>query len=200
MPISQIVTNSIANEAVVEADLANSAVTTVKIANAAVTPAKLSQPLTSGTAVTASGTSVDFTGIPSWVRRITVMFSNVSTNGSSNLLIQIGSGSVLTSGYGSSVVFGGTSVNGTSSTAGFISTISIIASNTLSGVNTICLLGSNTYISTGSMIYESVSPIAFLMSSTGVRTSVGGPIDRLRITTVNGTDTFDAGSINILYE
>ena len=30
--------------------------------------------------------------------------------------------------------------------------------------------------------------------------SFSGVIDRIRISTVNGTDTFDAGTINILYE
>jgi hypothetical protein len=46
-----------------------------------------------------SGTSVDFTGIPSWVKRVTVMFSGVSTNGTSVVLVQLGAGSVTTSGY-----------------------------------------------------------------------------------------------------
>jgi hypothetical protein len=157
--------------------------------------------LVSGTAqASTSGTSIDFTSIPSWVKRVIVMFSGVSTNGTSNLLIQIGSGSILTSGYGSSTGFTGTSTGASSSTAGFIITAAIGATNTISGANTICLLGSNTYVSTGNLIYDSVSPILFVMSSAGVRASVGGAIDRIRITTVGGTDTFDAGSINILYE
>jgi hypothetical protein len=158
-------------------------------------------PLVAGTSqASTSGTSIDFTGIPSWVRRITVMFNSVSVSGSSSLLIQIGSGSVLTSGYGSSAAFTGTSAGGGTSTAGFLVTTTTNSSNTLSGISTICLVGSNTYVSTGNMIYESVSPISFVMSSAGVRTSIGGALDRVRITTVNGTDTFDAGSINILYE
>jgi hypothetical protein len=154
----------------------------------------------SGTAVSASGTAVDFTGIPSWAKRITVMFNSVSTNGTSNLLMQIGSGSVLTSGYGSSAGYTGTSTGGSSSTAGFIITAANGPANTISGANTICLLGSNTYVSTGNLIFESVSPILFVMSSAGVRASVGGAIDRVRITAVNGTDTFDAGTINIMWE
>jgi hypothetical protein len=147
-----------------------------------------------------SGTSIDFTSIPSWVKRITVMFNGVSTNGTSNILIQIGSGSILTSGYGSSAIYGGTSGGGSSSTAGFILTSAIGGTSDMSGASTICLLGSNTYVSTGNLIYNSVSPTLFVLSSAGVRASVGGAIDRVRITTVNGTDTFDAGSINILYE
>lgn len=39
-------------------------------------------PLVAATAVAStSGTSIDFTGIPAWVRRVTVMFNGVSTNG-----------------------------------------------------------------------------------------------------------------------
>jgi hypothetical protein len=128
------------------------------------------------------------------------MFNGVSTSGTSNYLIQIGSGSILTSGYGSSAVYTGTSSNGASSTAGFIFVLAPTSSSTISGANTICLLGSNTYVSTGNLIYESTSPTLFVMSSAGVKTSIGGALDRVRITTVNGTDTFDAGSINILYE
>ena len=158
-------------------------------------------PIVSGTAVAStSGTSIDFTGIPSWVKRITVMFSGVSTNGSSNLLIQIGSGSILTSGYGSSAVYTGTSSGGATSTAGFIVAFALTATSNVSGANTICLLGSNTYVSNGNLIYESTSPTPFVISSAGVRTSIGGALDRVRITTVNGTDLFDAGSINIIYE
>jgi len=56
--------------------------------------------LVSGTAVTASGTSVDFTGIPSWVKRVTVMFSGVSLSGTSSYLVQLGdSGGVENTGY-----------------------------------------------------------------------------------------------------
>lgn len=71
-----------------------------QVQNNIVSPAKLTQPLTLGTAQnTTSGTSIDFTGIPSWAKRITVMLSGVSTNGSSNYLLRIGSGSFSASGY-----------------------------------------------------------------------------------------------------
>jgi hypothetical protein len=40
---------------------------------------------------------------------------------------------------------------------------------------------------------------AMPFSSSGTK-SLSATLDRIRITTVNGTDTFDAGSINILYE
>ena len=82
-----------------------------------------------------SGTSIDFTGIPSGVKRITVMFNGVSTNGTSDYLVQIGSGSVVASGYSSTstLVGNGTVIAGTTvSTAGFM-VCSASASNVYSG-------------------------------------------------------------------
>lgn len=73
----------------------------VAVPDGSITPAKLSQPPTLGTAVaTTSGTAIDFTGIPSWAKKITVMLNGVSTNGSSNLIVQIGdSGGIEATGY-----------------------------------------------------------------------------------------------------
>lgn len=153
--------------------------------------------ITSGTAVAStSGTSIDFTGIPSWVKRVTVMFSGVSTNGSSNLLVQIGAGSVTTSGYISTSVSVATSnaTAGSSNTAGFnISSSS--ASDSYHGQMMLTTLGAN--------IWTSSHLVRLLTTNTqngagGV--TLSGTLDRVRITTVNGTDTFDDGSINILYE
>ena len=91
---------------------------------AGVTPAMLSQPLTSGTAVAStSGTSIDFTGIPSWVKRVTVMFGGVSVSGTSNPLVQLGTGGApTTSGYAAGqmyVVTSGASAGGSTATNGF---------------------------------------------------------------------------------
>ena len=164
---------------------------------AVVTPAMLTQPFTSGTAVAStSGTSIDFTSIPSWVKRITVMLSGVSLSGTTNLLVQIGSGSVSTSGYISTsnyTVNAGATI-ATSATNGFV----IFLSNSgaiLTGHLPITLLGSNTYV--GSHV-ASYSATQSLYGAGNV--TLSGALDRVRITTVNGTDTFDAGSINILYE
>lgn len=152
-------------------------------------------PIVSGTAVTTtSGTSIDFTSIPSWVKRITVMFNGVSTNGASIVQIQIGSGSVTTSGYTS-----GSQISAqTTATTGFILTNSGGSGSgvTLIGTMTLSLLNSNTWVANGVMFLNS-SNNAF---NSGVSPALGGALDRVRITTVNGTDTFDAGSINILYE
>jgi hypothetical protein len=158
--------------------------------------------LTSGTAqASTSGTSIDFTSIPSWVKRITVMYSGVSTSGTSNFLVQIGAGSVTTSGYvsgGLAAQASASSAAGVTSTAGFIAVAGINgATQSQTGTVTLLNITGNTWIA-ASVTAE---------SSDGNRTTVasgtlalGGTLDRVRITTVNGTDTFDAGSINILYE
>ena len=154
--------------------------------------------ITSGTAVAStSGTSIDFTSIPSWVKRITVMFDSVSTNGASNLLIQIGdSGGIETSGYLSGAI---NQAAYSSSTAGFISTHNNSAGGINGGVITISLLNSstNSWASAGNL--NDASAGSQVMCSAGTK-SLSATLDRVRITTVNGTDTFDAGSINILYE
>jgi len=168
------------------------------IDNNVVTPAKLSQPLTSAIVQNStSGTSIDFTSIPSWAKRITVMFSGVSTSGTSNLLVQLGdSGGIESTAYTSQCQYIG--IFGATSTIGFVITASTPAADTLRGLVTICLVSS----STNSWVASSS-----LAGSTGGNIIVGAggkalssTLDRIRITTTNGTDTFDAGSINIMYE
>jgi hypothetical protein len=180
--------------------LPDAIIQTEDIVDLAVTPAKMSQKLTSGTAVAStSGTSIDFTSIPSWVKRITVMFNGVSTNGSSSIQCQIGSGSVDTSGYLSIASFTATSGSSGASafTAGFGISVISAGTDTLNGSFTICLLNSNTWTQQGSVFRNAGTNV--IQCSSGSKT-LSGTLDRVRITTVNGTDTFDAGSINILYE
>ncbi len=151
----------------------------------------------SGTAVAStSGTSIDFTGIPSWVKKITVMFSGVSTNGTADLLIQLGdSGGVETTGYlGAASGFSST-VSTSSYTAGFGIT-SANAANINHGSFVLTFLASNTWTMTGLIARSNA---ANTIITAGSKT-LSGTLDRVRITTSNGTDTFDAGSINILYE
>lgn len=154
----------------------------------------------SGTAVAStSGTSIDFTSIPSWVKRVTVMFNGVSTNGTSNPIIRIGAGSVDVTGYASGLAFATTS----SSTAIGPATTGFpwggsTAANTIYANATLNLLGSNLWVYSLTGYLES-SGVAYGMSAGGSKT-LSGTLDRVRITTFGGTDTFDAGSINILYE
>jgi len=156
--------------------------------------------LIQGTAqASTSGTSITFSSIPSWVKRITVMFNGVSTSGSSNKLVQIGSGSVTSTGYVSAGgnISGATGFGVASSTAGFIIN-SADASDNLYGSVVINLVTGNTYGAYGTLGDVTGTYVNAYTVSGGV--TLGGALDRVVITTVNGTDTFDAGSINILYE
>jgi hypothetical protein len=155
-------------------------------------------PLTSGTAVAStSGTSIDFTSIPSWVKRITVMFSVVSTNGTSPLAIQIGPGSFTTSGYSGACSTTGGVQSALSVSVGFIVNNNMDAGNIHSGSVILSSLGSNTWIEMGN-IFPNASGTTGCVS--GGQVTLSGTLDRLRITTTGGTNTFDAGSVNILYE
>ena len=153
--------------------------------------------LTSGTAVAStSGTSITFSSIPSWVKRITVMFNGVSTSGASNPLVQIGSGSVLTTGYTAASAIS-PSPGSSTYTAGYgLNTAN--AANFLYGTMVLTLVSGNVWISShGLSIIQSGAAYTLLGGGT---VSLSGTLDRVVITTVNGTDTFTAGSINIQYE
>ena len=162
---------------------------------------KVPQDLVLATAVaTTSGTSIDITGIPSWVKRITILLKVVSTNGSSSPIIQIGSsGTPATTGYVSttSVQGNGQTVT-TANTSGFFLTPSgyFLATSTLTGSLNICLISSNTWVASG------VFSVGGAINTTalGGFLVTAGTLNIVRLTTANGTDTFDAGSVNILYE
>ncbi|MGI9141782.1 MAG: hypothetical protein ACR2IJ_01200, partial [Fluviibacter sp.] len=152
----------------------------------------------SGTAVAStSGTSIDFTGIPAGVKRVTVMLNGVSTNGNSQAYLQIGSGSVTSSGY--------------TSTCGWVSGSNSCSLGTATAGYYLAPTGSSSDVKSGNAILTNVSGNIWVMSAnikcgtglvsfSGGEVTLGGTLDRVRITTAGGTDTFDAGSINILYE
>ena len=157
--------------------------------------------LTLATAQTASGTAVDFTSIPSWVKRVTVMFNGVSTNGTSIPEIRLGvSGTPEITGY-SAAAGGILTANNTtrlnSSTSGFILAYSNGSTDSYSGsiVFTILNSSTNNWTCAGSLFDQ-----AGLLTTTSGAKSLSGTLNMIRITTQNGTDTFDAGSINISYE
>jgi hypothetical protein len=204
-----VTSNAIADGTIVNADisasadiagskLADNSTSGVKLTDASVTPAKLAQPLTLVASQSASGTSVDFTGIPTWTKRVTVMLNGVSTNGTSSVLIQLGAGSITSTGY----------LSGSSVLSSAVATV-----NNTSGFQ-INLGGSDTSaaIRSGSMILNSVegntwSTQGVFATSNVATTSItaglvplSGDLDRVRITTVGGVNTFDAGSISISYE
>lgn len=150
----------------------------------------------SGTAqASTSGTSIDFTSIPSWVKRITVMFSGVSTNGTANRLVQLGtSGGIVSSGYSSSSNYMSATTGNVSSTAGMI-IYSNNASAALDGHLVLTNISGNGWVSSHAISWGTGTT-----ATGGGSVSLSGVLDRIRITNVGGTDTFDAGSINILYE
>ena len=154
--------------------------------------------ITSGTAVAStSGTSIDFTGIPSTAKRVTVMFNGVSTNGASNVIVQLGdAGGIETTGYNGGHTAFAASVLASSSQTTHITVYSqSLAADAFSGVATICLIGSNTWAASGTTFSPTPRGTMFASSKT-----LSDTLDRVRITTGNGTDTFDAGTINIMWE
>lgn len=161
------------------------------------TPVMSASVITSGTAqASTSGTSISFTGIPSWVKRITVMFREVSTNGTSRVIVQLGSTTFTTSGYGAAgaSVYGGASAANLGSGQGFIIEAAS-ATEQRNGLMILTNFSGNVWCGM-SAFGNSGGTAGF----GGGFISLTGTLDRVRITTVNGTDAFDAGSINILYE
>ena len=156
--------------------------------------------IVSGTAVAStSGTSISFTGIPSWAKRVSVLLSGVSLSASAQLLIQVGSGSTTTSGYVGYYFL--QQNNGTpavtSATDGFRVPTNNAAS-TVHGKLSIDLITNTTYVASGTFVGLTGSSVATFLG-TGGTIALGGALDRVVITSTS-TDTFDAGSINILYE
>jgi len=161
--------------------------------------------ITSGTAVAStSGTSIDFTSIPNYVKRVTVMFNGVSTSGTSIVQVQLGTSSgVTTTGYAAE----GTSFNSNSANTGAETTTGfplevhnpyVTAAGNRSGNLVFNNITGNTWIGSGVIGASWASgPTSSFVAG---RIALSATLDRIRITTVNGTDTFDAGTINILYE
>ena len=156
--------------------------------------------LQTDTAKSATSTSVDFTGIPSWVKRITVMFSGVSTNGTSIIQFQLGdSGGIETTGYAAqaNTITTTPAVTATTSTSGFpIGATASVAAMTYSGHALFTKLVGDTWVFSSVIIRDSTASSNF---GAGSKT-LSDTLTQVRITTVNGTDTFDAGTINIIYE
>ena len=142
---------------------------------------------------TTSGTSKDFTGIPSWVKRITVMLNGVSTSGTSIPQVQIGSGGYSTTGYNGTFWYSGG--GGGTFTTGFGISASA-AADLRYGSMILSHMGGNLWVAQGCVGLLT----AGITSTTGASIQLAGTLTQLRLTTVNGTDTFDAGSINLLWE
>lgn len=170
-----------------------------KLADGGVTPVKLSQPFTLRTAQNStSGTSIDFTAIPSWAKRVTVLINGVSTNGTSNLIIQLGtSGGFQTSSYGGSAMVSQAGIIGnTAFSTGFLIDATTLAADVRSGVVSINLVGGDVWAAAGNVSLVGAARTSCFSGTIGL----SGTLTQVRVTTVSGTDDFDAGSINISYE
>jgi hypothetical protein len=142
---------------------------------------------------TTSGTQFDFSGIPTWAKRVTVMLTGVSSNGTSNYLVQLGtSGGLATSGYVSACQQYPTVVT---STAGILASGAMAASLALTGSVVLSLFSANTWQAT--VVTHSAAGNQQIGSG---YVDLGGALDRLRLTTANGSDAFDAGAVNVMYE
>jgi hypothetical protein len=154
-------------------------------------------PLVSGTAVAStSGTSITFTSIPSWVKRITVVYSQLSTNGGSSIQVQLGtSNGLTTSGYLGTSVYGGPAMGGSTFTTGL--PLALTGSGDIRQGNVIISnVTGNTWISGHT---NGQSNLAYGQFGGG-SIALSGTLDRVSINMVNGTDSFDLGTINIQYE
>jgi len=160
------------------------------------------QRITQGTAVAStSGTSISFTSIPSWCKRVTMILSGVSVTGTQVMQVQLGTGGVATtSGYAATagvvVTANVTSVNTITTGFAFNNSGGGGATQTWSGLVNLVLLTGNTWVCSARVVDTTN---ARLGSGGGV-ISLSGVLDNVRLTTVGGTDTFDAGTINIMYE
>lgn len=175
--------------------------TTTVATNVPATPAGGSI-ITSGTAVPYTSftttTYNDFTGIPSWVKRITILFQGLSVSATSPIQVQIGYQSPVTSsGYSGGVSIATSAVATLAYANGFYLNQQNAATWAHSGSMTITNISGNTWVA------NSVVGNATTLVGTNVGggfITLSGVLDRVRITTISTTDTFDAGSINILYE
>jgi len=156
--------------------------------------------ITSGTAVAStSGTSIDFTSIPSFVKQITIMFQGVSTTGTSKTIIQLGdSGGIETSGYLGSATFADGTQSAENFSSGFIFSLRTGGTAAIRHGVVICTLVNSATNAWAEMGNTGDSDTAAVTVSAGSK-ALSATLDRVRITTVGGTDTFDAGSVNILY-
>lgn len=143
-----------------------------------------------------SGTSIDFTSIPSWVKRITVLFQGVSTSGTSDVMVRLGtSGGFVATGYLGSV---GTSASFSNISTGFgmFGATAPAASTVFHGQMTLINVTGNVWVASSLIGFSDTAGTRFSAGSL----SLAAALTQIRITTAGGTDTFDAGQVNVFYE
>lgn len=148
---------------------------------------------------TTSGTSITFSNIPAWAKRLTILMNQVSTSGSSIVLVRLGTaGGVISSGYNANGghFIGGATSSVTAQTAGFPFDAAGNAADTIVGSMRIVNISGTLWIEDAS---TSISPNNRIGVSGG-SVDPAAAVTTLTLTTVNGTDTFDAGSVGLLIE
>ena len=177
------------------------------IAAESIGPSKLSQPFIRMASKTfdwngaTNNTFFDFTDIPSYVKRVTVSFDEVSLGGTSpaaTLLIQLGNeaSGIFGTGYvGSGARIAGAAVAGATYTAGFAFN-TITPNSKFSGVTTITALGTNTWAASGIIGGTTTD---FICITAGSKFFAGN-LTQLRVTNLNAADVFDSGLISVTYE
>ena len=146
---------------------------------------------TSTSVSTTSGSSIDFTNIPSWVKRITVMLNGVTSSNAIEVRLGTSSGIVAT-GYNGGA---GIAQNGNSTSVGSTSTGFSVSGNTSTvvGIWTIANFSGNTWTAAWNW-----SNSGNQFGGGGAYIALSGVLTQLRLSA--GSGTFSAGSINILYE
>ncbi len=145
--------------------------------------------LTQMATVNAGSTSVDFTGIPSWAKRITIVLSGLSINATTTVLVQVGT----TAGFVTTGYLG--VAGGTNYTIGF-GIFNGAATTVAHGTMTLIGIAGNTWVATAKGGFSS-SVNDF---TGGGSVTAPGVVDRIRLTTLSGTAVFDAGVVNVMYE
>lgn len=150
---------------------------------------------------TTSGTSIDFTSIPAGIKQITVSLYKVSTAGGAQLLVQLGdSGGIEATGYEATAtqsLASESSVATAAYTTGFGIRVASAANASMSGTLTLTRVHTTDNVWSASGNFADISNDGF----GGVAGSklLSGSLDRIRLTTLTGADTFDAGAVNIMY-
>ena len=144
-----------------------------------------------------SNTSFDFTSIPSWVVRITISLASISTTGNTYPKIQLGSSlGISTSGYAGSGTIISSGVASLNDTTGFIIYDNGPSSaESISGSLILTRVSGNTWVANGVFANETVAQTRLC---SGYKTLVN-TLDRVRIT-IDGSDAFDSGTVNLMYE
>ena len=166
---------------------------------ASITPTKLSQPFTQSTTTTLTGTSINFASVPSWIKRLRVNYANVSTTGSSTVIIQLGtSGGLKTSGYLGSVGFDGAGATYINTTTGAGVFSGHTATSVVHGWIEFVLVDAATNTWTFGCQGGFSSTTAGIGGGGSV--SLAGTLTQFTFTTVSGADSFDAGILSYQYE